>query len=227
MGLSKNSAPLTPAQLLGPLNDVENLYAPPRLYVAGKFQTPLPRPRVAVVGSRRASQGGLAVARDLARYLAGKGVIVVSGLADGVDTAAHWGAINEGGRTIAVLGTPLDRVYPAKNAPLQDLIMKEHCAVSQFEPGSEVHKGNFVERNLTMALIANASVIVEAGETSGSLHQALEALRLGRPLFIWTKVLENRTLKWPKRMLDYGAIQLSDFNTFMDALPPSERILTI
>jgi DNA processing protein len=105
--------------------------------------------------------------------------------------------------------------------------MREHCAVSQFQPRSEVHKRNFVERNLTMALIANASVVVEAGETSGSLHQAVEALRLGRPLFIWKKVFENRALRWPKRMLDYGAIRLEKFDVVLDALPPSERVLTI
>ena len=179
------------------------------------------------MGSRKPSQEGLDVAGGLAHHLAERGVTVVSGLADGIDTAAHWGAINEGGRTIAVLGTPLDRVYPAKNAALQSLIMKEFCAVSQFKPRSEVHKGNFVERNLTMALVANASVVVEAGETSGSLHQALEALRLGRPLFIWKKVFENRTLRRPKRMLDYGAVRLEEFDTLMDALPPSERILTM
>ena len=226
-GMSEKVAVLTPAQLLGPLNDVESRYAPRTLYVAGKFETPLPRPRVALVGSRRASPEGLEAAGQLARHLAQNGVTVVSGLADGIDTAAHWGTIKAAGRTIAVLGTPLDRAYPAKNASLQNLIMREHCAVSQFQPRSEVHKRNFVERNLTMALIANASVVVEAGETSGSLHQAVEALRLGRPLFIWKKVFENRALRWPKRMLDYGAIRLEKFDVVLDALPPSERVLTI
>ncbi len=218
---------LSPAELLGPLNDVETRHAPPRLYAAGNFTLPLPRPRVALVGSRKASEEGLRVAGDIELTLAKNGVTVVSGLAEGIDTSAHLGAIKAGGRTIAVLGTPLDRVCPSKNAGLQETIMREHCAVSQFKMGSVVQKGNFVQRNLTMALIANASVVVEAGETSGSLRQALEALRLGRPLFIWHSVFTNRSLKWPKKMLDYGAIKLQRADAILPELPTSERVLMV
>jgi|SRR5919108_99040 DNA processing protein len=215
---------LIPEQLLGPLNDVETKYAPARLYTAGPMPVPLPRPRAAIIGSRRASEKGLDVAAKIATTLVKKAVIIVSGLAEGIDTAAHRAAIKAGGRTVAVLGTPLDRTYPKKNESLQNEIMRDHLAVSQFPVGYPVQPQNFVIRNRTMALIANASIIVEAGETSGSLHQGWEALRLGRPLFIWTDLLHS-SLNWPKRMIRYGALELTNPEQVMDLLPSQERIL--
>jgi DNA processing protein len=214
-------------QLLGPLNDIERKHSQARLFVAGKIEIPLPRPRVAIVGSRQASPKGLETARSIARILANEGAIIVSGLAAGVDAAAHSGAIDAGGRTIAVLGTPLNRSFPAKNGKLQQLIMREHLAVSQFPIGHETLPRDFVLRNRTMALIANASIIVEAGEGSGSLSQGWEALRLGRPLFIWKSILENDALKWPREMLEYGAIALEDPEATFEYLPPSETILSV
>lgn len=218
---------LTPSELLGPLNDVERMNAPNKLYVVGDYTLPLPRPRVSVVGTRRASPEGLRAADEIAGFLARNGVIVVSGLAEGIDAAAHWAAIKAGGKTVAVLGTPLNQVYPKKNAELQEIIMRHHCAVSQFKIGSTVHKGNFIVRNRTMALASNASIIVEAGETSGSLRQGWEALRLGRPLFIWHSVFNKTSLAWPMRMLDYGAVRLEDVREVLPTLPPSERILVV
>jgi len=215
---------LTPEQLLGPLNDVERKYAPVRLYTAGPLHVPLPRPRAAIIGSRKASEKGLQVAGELARTLVNKKVLVVSGLAEGIDTAGHRAAIDAGGRTVAVLGTPLDRVYPKKNALLQEEIMKNHLAISQFPIGYPIRRQNFVMRNRTMALIANVSVIVEAGETSGSLHQGWEALRLGRPLLIWTDVFRS-SLNWPRRMMSYGALELTNPEQVLDLLPSREKIV--
>ena len=215
---------LTAEQLLGPLNDVERNYAPVRLYAAGPIQIPLPRPRAAIIGSRKASEKALDVASEISKTLAKKKVIIVSGLAEGIDTAGHRAAIDAGGKTIAVLGTPLDEVYPKKNALLQEEIMQSHLAVSQFAFGYPIQRQNFVMRNRTMALIANASIIVEAGETSGSLHEGWEALRLGRPLFIWTDLLKS-SLNWPKRMLRYGAFELTNPEQVLDVLPSAEKIL--
>ncbi|MDG6899899.1 MAG: DNA-processing protein DprA [Nitrososphaerota archaeon] len=223
----KSISTLTPEELLGPLNDVEARYAPPRLYVAGVVQTPLPRPRVAVVGSRKASGAGLEAATQIARILARNQVVVVSGLAEGIDTAAHRATIEENGYTVAVLGTPLNRVYPAKNFELQDKIMREYCAVSQFLNGHPTQPRDFVIRDRTMALVCNASIIVEAGETSGSLAQGWEALRLGRPLYIWKLVLEKRSLSWPKKMMEYGAVALEDPKDILGFLPPRERIVSV
>lgn len=218
---------LSAEDLTGPLNNVEKIYAPKEIFAAGPMKIPLPKPRVAIVGSRKASPEGLETAARIARILAREGAIIVSGLAEGIDTAAHTATLDARGRTIAVLGTPLDRVYPSRNSGLQDEIMRNHLVISQFPIGSSIWPKNFVIRNRTMALISNASIIVETGETSGTIHQGWEALRLGRPLFIWKSVFENQKLEWPRKMLAYGAIQLDDPGQVIDVLPSSERITKI
>jgi len=198
-----------PEELLGPLNDVEMKNAPRRLFIAGDASLVRHGPRVSVVGSRKASARGLAEARALAEALVRRGAVVVSGLAEGIDTAAHEGAISAAGRTIAVLGTPLDKYFPAKNRALQVRIMGQYLAVSQFATGTPPQPRNFPMRNRTMALLSDATVIVEAGEKSGSLHQGWEALRLGRPLFIMKTALADQDLKWPGEFMRYGAVPLS------------------
>ncbi|OLC87126.1 MAG: DNA processing protein DprA [Thaumarchaeota archaeon 13_1_40CM_3_50_5] len=219
---------LTPQELLGrPLNDVERKYAPPKLYLASNEKVPLPSPRSAIVGSRRASPESMRTAGEIAKVLVRKGVIIVSGLAEGIDTAAHKASIEGGGRTIAVLGTPVDRVYPKENFKLQEEIMHRHYAVSQFPIGHRTRPKDFVLRNRTMALLCDASIIVEAGETSGSLHEGWEALRLGRPLFIWSSLMKDSALSWPKKMAQYGAVELDDPEQVLDVLPSSERILEV
>jgi len=213
-------------ELIGPLNDIEKKFAPKTLYVQGQLSLPLPSPRVAVIGSRKASPDGLKTADDISRVLASHNVAIVSGLAEGIDSAAHTGAIEEGGCTIAVLGTPLDRVYPKKNHKLQEIIKRDHLLISQFPFGYPVQPKNFVLRNRTMALISDATIIVEAKDKSGSLHQGWEALRLGRPLFIWKTILENHTLRWTKEMEKYGATELNDPEQVLEVLP-SGKVLEV
>ncbi|MDG6925616.1 MAG: DNA-processing protein DprA [Nitrososphaerota archaeon] len=218
---------ITPNELLGrSLNDIEQKSSPEVLYVAGPMKVPLPRPRVAIVGSRQADAEALVDAESIAKALTREGVVIVSGLARGIDSAAHRAAINSQGKTIAVLGTPLDKVYPSENAELQADIIKNHLAISQYRIGSVVTRSNFVRRNRVMALVADASVIVQAGETSGSLSQGYEALRLGRPLFIWKSLFES-SLKWPKEMAKYGAMMLSDPKELLENLPSNKAILEI
>lgn len=202
----------TPAEILGALNDVEAKNAPARLYFAGDVALLSRGPRVSIVGSRKASAEGLARARSLAKALVARDMIVVSGLAAGIDTSAHTAAIEAGGRTIAVLGTPLDEAYPKENAELQARIEREHLVVSQFASGTAVTPKNFPIRNRTMALLTDATVIVEAGEKSGTLHQGWEALRLGRLLFLMESVATDASLSWPKEMIHYGAQVLSREN---------------
>lgn len=206
-------------ELLGPLNEIEQKYAPERLFVSGKIAFPLPHPRVAIIGTRTASVDGLRIATRLSKTLVQAGVIIVSGLARGVDTAAHKAAIESGGTTIAVLGTPLSQTYPRENAELQSLIMRDHLAVSQFDEGRPTSPSNFIVRNRTMALIADASVIVESGEGGGSLHQGWEALRLGRPLFIHAREFAKHNLGWPREMADYGAVKFREPSDILDFLP--------
>ena len=222
---------MTPSELLGrPLNDVERKYAPKVVYVSGRIRIPLPGPRVAVIGTRNPSHEGIYAAAAITRKLVERGVIVVSGLAKGIDTIAHKTAINAGGKTIAVLGTPLNKFYPAENRPLQELIMREHMAISQYPIGHKTKRKDFVFRNRTMALISDASIIVEAGKTSGVVSQGWETLRLGRPLFLW-KLLLNKNLGWPEKMIKYGAIILNDLDELdyvIDNLFPSiEGVISI
>ena len=216
---------LTVKDLLGrPLNDIEEKFAPKELYVKGSIQIPLPRPRVSIVGSRKASSYGLRDAGIIAKVLARKEVVIVSGLAEGIDTAAHDATIAIGGRTIAVLGTPLNKTYPKKNFDLQQKIMRDHLAISQFKIGYFTQPKDFVARNRTMALISDATIIVEAGDKSGSLHQGWEALRLGRSLFIWKSILDNTQLNWPKDMMQHGAIELSNPIDVLEFLPSSLEV---
>jgi DNA processing protein len=192
-------------ELLGPLSAFEQKHAPETLYLEGDSKLLTHGRRVSVVGSRKATREGLARARSLTEALVRHGYVVVSGLAEGIDTVAHETAIAQGGKTIAVLGTPLNVASPAKNAELLDRIKLEHLAISQFPEGYP-HKGeNFPRRNRTMALISDATVIVEAGEKSGTRHQGWEALRLGRLVFLMQNVADNPELTWPQEMVRYGA----------------------
>jgi DNA processing protein len=214
-------------ELLGALSEIEQKYAPERLFVAGKIELPLPHPRVAIIGTRTPSVEGRRIASKLSRTLAQQGVIIVSGLARGIDTAAHNAAIESGGRTIAVLGTPLSQTYPRENAELQSLIMTSHLAVSQFDEEHPILRTNFILRNRTMALIADASVIVESGEGGGSLHQGWEALRLGRPLFIHTHEFAKPGLQWPRKMAEYGAVKFKEPGDILDFVPSAGLNLAV
>jgi len=173
-----------------------------KLWCAGDLSL-VHRPCVAIVGTREVSEAGAARARRLARELVACGVVIVSGLARGVDTEALTAAIDAGGRTIGVIGTPIDKAYPAENKRLQEKIYKEHLLISQFQPGKTVFRGNFPERNKLMAAISDATVIVEASDTSGTLHQAVECRRLNRWLFIMNSIVEDPSLRWPKDFVHY------------------------
>jgi DNA processing protein len=205
-----NFRELTVEDLLGPLNEAEAKHAPKQLFAAGDTEMLRSAARVSIVGSRKATAEGILRARRLSALLCKQDVVVVSGLAEGIDTAAHTAAIESQGKTVAVLGTPLDQTYPKQNAALQHRMMREQLVLSQFAVGRPVQRGNFPIRNRTMALISDATVIIEAGESSGSLSQGWEALRLGRPLFIAKSVIENSSLTWPQEMLNYGASILSE-----------------
>jgi DNA processing protein len=192
-------------EILGPLNEFERKHAPEALYIEGDKALLTAGVRVSVVGTRKPSDKGVKRAQALTEALVRHGITVVSGLAEGIDTVAHETAIAAGGRTIAVLGTPLGKAYPAKNKRLLEAIKRNHLAVSQFPEGYAYKKENFPRRNRTMALISDATVIVEAGEKSGTRHQGWEALRLGRLVFIMENVAENPDLSWPREMIGYGA----------------------
>jgi DNA processing protein len=160
---------------------LRRVYAPPPvLWVRGTLVGGEGERAVAVVGSRAASGLGLAFARTLARDLASLGLTIVSGLARGIDTAAHRGALDGRGRTVAVLGSGLDRLYPAENAALADAVARDGVLVSEFPLHTGPWKGNFPRRNRVIAGWARAVVVVEAGRRSGALSTARAALDEGR-----------------------------------------------
>jgi len=210
---------LDTARVMGGLNEYERRHAPEKLFACGDVALLHAPARVAVVGSRKASLPGRKRVERLVSGLVDHGVVIVSGLAAGIDTAAHEETLKRGGRTIAVLGTPLDEVHPAANASLQRRLMAEHLVVTQFPIGHPTLRSNFPRRNRTMALLCDASVIVEAGESSGTLSQGWEALRLNRPLFILKSVFENSSLTWPREMQEYGAQVLEELDQILDVLP--------
>jgi DNA processing protein len=190
-----------------PLSGREAKYERLKLYVVGSLSIPPPKPRVAVVGTRMPSDRGIELAEAVVGELVREGVTVVSGLARGIDTVAHKTAIEKGGKTVAVLGTPVDVFYPPENRELQLRLMRDHMVVSQFPLGWPVTRRNFPMRNKTMALLSDATVIVEAGERSGVIHQARECVRLGRPLFVNRSL---RRLAWVREVVGRGAVLFED-----------------
>lgn len=211
-----------PEKLLGPLNAVERRNAPSLLYFDGD-EALLEKRRVAIVGRRSASEAGRQRAARLARELVSEEVVVVSGLALGIDAVAHRVAIDHGGRTIAVLGNALDVYYPPEHRGLQHEIRRDHLVLTQFAEGTPPRAKNFPVRNRTMALVSQATVIVEASERSGTVSQGWEAIRLGRPLYLLRSLLENPELEWPKLMLAYGAEILDSIEPLLHDLPPTRE----
>jgi DNA processing protein len=161
---------------------------PPLVFVAGRLRRGDDR-SIAVIGSRRASEEGLAAAKETALGLTRAGFVVVSGLAAGVDTAAHAAALAAGGRTVAVVGAGLGHVYPPENAALQRQIAERGAVVSQFWPETPPSGQTFPLRNAVMSGLALGTVIVEASARSGSRVQARRALGHGRPVFLLRRVL--------------------------------------
>ena len=174
---------------------------------------------IAVVGTRNPSEDGISRTKKLVRSLLKDDFTIISGLAQGVDTAAHTTAIEEGGQTIAVLGTPIHRAYPAANRALQSRIAKDYLLMSQVpverydaQPDVRQNRWFFPERNKTMSAISEATIIIEAGNTSGTLVQAREALRQGRKLFILNSCFERGDLSWPEKFEKAGAVRVRDYD---------------
>ena len=150
---------------------------------------------VSVVGSRQASERGLDIARSIATGLAARGITVIAGLAKGIDAAAHTAALAAGGRTVAVVGTGITKVYPAENRGLQEHIAREGLVLSQFWPDAPPTKHSFPMRNAVMSGFGRATIVVEAGEHSGARIQARKAVSHGRPVILTDLVV--KTNKWP------------------------------
>lgn len=171
--------------------------APPFLFAVGQLRTS--DPAISVVGSRRASDRGLAIAGATSRALVEMGISVISGLALGIDAAAHHAALELGGRTVGLIATGIRKQYPAENRALHHQIAEQGLLLSQFWPDAPPQKHNFLLRNATMSGYGLATFVVEAGEHSGARAQARMAVEHGRPVILSDLVVASTD--WGRRMV--------------------------
>jgi len=181
---------------------------PPRALWGRGDPSLLERPAVAIVGTRRATAYGERVARELGRVLAMAGATVVSGLARGIDAAAHRGALDATGATCAVLGTGLDVVYPKAHAELQLTISRRGLLLSELEPANPAHGGSFPRRNRIIAGLAGATIVVEAGAKSGALITAAHALELNRTVAVVPGPIDVPQAEGSNELLRDGAVAI-------------------
>ncbi|MEX2151913.1 MAG: DNA-processing protein DprA [Gemmatimonadaceae bacterium] len=178
---------------------------PTHLWTRGSLDMLSVRPRVAIVGTRRATAYGLRVTRELGMAFARAGACVVSGLATGIDGAAHRGALEAGGTTIAVLGTGLDMVYPKSHRPLQHTIAERGLLLTELDPANHGMPFTFLERNRIIAALAKVTIVVEAPERSGALDTADHALRLHRDLAAVPGPIDQPQSTGTNRLIQQGA----------------------
>jgi DNA processing protein len=198
-----------------------NIAKPPeKLHYIGS----LPERRVtsvAIVGTRRPSTYGKEVTRRLAYDLASKGIVIVSGLALGVDAIAHAAALEAGGTTIAVLGNGLPRIYPASNTQLADRIIKQGGAVlSEYDEDTESYPAHFLERNRLVAGLADAIIITEAATRSGTLNTAAHALEQGKEIFVVPGNITSPLSVGCNALLKQGARVVTDYQDVLDVIAP-------
>ncbi len=182
------------------------------------------QPAIAIIGTRRASPDGLTIARSLARSAAQRGLTVISGLALGIDTAAHAGCIEEGGVTVAVLAHGLDRVYPASNTRLAARILENSgCLISHYPPKTPSYPNQFIARNEVIAALADAVVIVEAPRDSGALRTAAYARKLGRPVCVIPGPHDAPLYQGSIDLIRGGALCVRSLEEILDDIPALER----
>jgi len=186
---------------------LQRIASPPKqLFVSGQLDELLALPMVGIVGSRKVSPYGRSVTTRLAGELAGQGIVIVSGLAFGVDSIAHQAALDAGGRTIAVLPSPLETIYPASHRQLAANILKQGGAlISEYPAGTESFRGNFVARNRIISGLSNALLVTEAAEKSGSLHTARFALEQGKDVLAVPGNINSPTSVGTNNLLRAGA----------------------
>ncbi len=182
-------------------------------------------PQIAIVGSRNPTSGGLDTAADFAATFARSGLIVTSGLADGIDAAAHSAALDAGCPTVAVVGTGPDRVYPARNRALAVRIRSHGCIVSEFAPGTAARPDHFPRRNRIIAGLTLGTLVVEAAQRSGALITARNASEAGREVFAIPGSIHNPLARGCHRLIRDGAALVETAADVIDALGPAAQRL--
>lgn len=200
--------------------------APPFLFLKGNINL-LNEKSVCVVGSRNASTDSLKKTEKIVKSLIHRNIIVNAGLAKGIDTAAHQSALKNGGKTIAVIGTPINQYYPKENKELQIEIEKKGLVVSQFPPCNKVQRWNFPLRNSVMSGLSIATIIMEAGETSGALKQADYALKQNRDVLIPQSALNNNLINWPQKYVAKGAHSFKNLKEVLEILNKNQLLYNI
>lgn len=199
---------------------LREIYAAPLiLYIKGDLQAALKKKCLAVVGTRKASAYGVEMCKKLLEPLAGQGVCIISGLALGIDTAAHQSAVKAGGKTIAVLACGVDKVYPSYNTALADKIAQNGAIISEYEPGTEPERWNFPARNRLVSALSDAVFIVEGPLDSGAMLTAKNALEQNRDIFALPGNINNRNAAGPNHLIKHGAAliqSLEDLQVLLD-----------
>ena len=194
------------------------LTPPPLLFVRGDSQC-LHQPALSIVGSRHATPQAMRITRDFAAALAQKGVTVISGMAGGADTAAHQGALQAMGTTVAVWGTGIDRVYPARNKNLATQIAAHGCIISEFPLGTRPSPGNFPRRNRLIAALSQGTLVVEAATESGSLITARLAGEMGREVMAIPGSIDNPLSKGCHTLIKQGAKLVENLEDILQECP--------
>lgn len=216
-----NSSILTVTDDEYPFNLRRIYNRPPFLFVRGTLESRDDR-SIAVVGTRQVSADGIEQASHLAAQLASRGVTVISGMAAGVDTVAHEAALAAGGRTVAVMGTGIDKVYPAANRDLADRIAESGALLSQFWPGAPPRRQNFPLRNVVTSGVAVGTVVIEASSTSGAKMQARLALEHGKRLFLIRSLVLRE--EWAQRYAERrGAAVVESVEDVLAVLDAEQR----
>ncbi len=199
-------------------NSLKEIYNPPPILFGLGDSDLLNEKSVAIVGARRATRYGQEVAKNLAGGLSSKGLAVVSGMALGIDTSAHRGALGAGGKTIAVLGSGLDRPYPARNRGLMKEIAESGAVITEFLPGTNPEPGNFPRRNRIICGLSQGVVVVEAGLKSGSLITASLALEQGKEVMAVPGSVRSPVSKGTHWLIKQGAFLVEDSRDVLEVL---------
>jgi DNA processing protein len=210
IGMRLQGTPDYPARLLDARHPLR------AFYFRGDWNL-LATPTVAVVGARQLTQEGRARTRRLVQRLVEDGFTIVSGLAAGTDTVAHTTALEMGGKTIAVLGTPIHKTYPRENTALQQRLAETFLVISQVPvllydaKDWRYNRKFFPERNITMCALTDASIIVEIGDSNGTFIQSKAALDQGRPLFLLNNCFGKADVAWPAQFEKRGAVRVREY----------------
>jgi len=207
------------------LLSIPEIDIPPVFYSQGK-EIDFDRSMIAIVGSRHASEQGRQFAYRLSRELSRNGIVVVSGMAEGIDSFAHQGALDVGGETIAVWGNSLEIVYPPSNKKLAEQIRKNGMIISEYPPQTKPDRTNFPERNRIISGLCEGVVVVEAGRKSGALITASEALKQGRELFAVPGSPDFKMSEGTNRLIQSGAKLITGINDIFEELPRLKGVVT-